>query len=144
MDRTSKPITGGCLCGAVRFSIDAEPMLTRVCWCRLCQHIGAGSATVNVVFPAGTLAIEGPVTDYVCAAESGNTMHRRFCPTCGSHLFNAPEQRADLVIIRAGALDDPNLANPGVTIWTSEAPRWACFDPDLPQTSHQPLPPPAK
>ncbi len=44
-------ITGGCLCRAVRFRITAEPIAMRLCWCRVCQYIAAGNATVNVVFP---------------------------------------------------------------------------------------------
>src|SRR5215470_14575768 len=45
-------ITGGCRCRAVRYSIEAEAITTRHCWCRDCQYIGAGSGTVNVFFPS--------------------------------------------------------------------------------------------
>jgi len=45
-------ITGGCRCRAVRYSIEAEVITTRHCWCRDCQYIGAGSGTVNVFFPS--------------------------------------------------------------------------------------------
>jgi hypothetical protein len=41
-------ITGGCRCGAVRYTIEAEPLFARHCWCRDCQYIGAGPGTVNV------------------------------------------------------------------------------------------------
>lgn len=44
-------IRGGCRCGAVRYTVTAEPIATRVCWCRDCQYFAAGSATVNVIFP---------------------------------------------------------------------------------------------
>ena len=81
-------ITGGCLCGAVRFTIAGEPMVTRVCWCRLCQSIGAGSGTVNVGFKSADVTIEGPTTDYVSTADSGTILHRRFCP----RLRHAPVQ----------------------------------------------------
>jgi len=48
-------ITGGCRCGAVRYSIASKPLFARHCWCRDCQHIGAGSGTVNVLFPSETV-----------------------------------------------------------------------------------------
>ena len=43
---------GGCLCGAVRFEIRTDaPLAVRQCWCRVCQYVGAGSGTVNAMFP---------------------------------------------------------------------------------------------
>lgn len=52
-------ITGGCLCGAVRYSIEAEPKFIRHCWCRDCQYIGAGAGTVNVFFATEAVKVEG-------------------------------------------------------------------------------------
>ena len=57
-------ITGGCPCGAVRYRINGALITTRVCWCRLCQHIGAGSATVNACFPRDAITIEVELGDY--------------------------------------------------------------------------------
>lgn len=130
-------ITGGCLCGAVRYRITAAPITTRVCWCRLCQYIGAGSATVNACFPSDAIAIEGEVKDYRSVADSGNVMHRRFCPACGTHLFSAAEARPHLIYVRCGTLDDPEIAKPEVTIWTSSAPSWACIDDSIPRLDGQ-------
>jgi hypothetical protein len=42
-----------------------------------------------------------------------------------------------LIFVRAGTFDDPNLANPAMTIWTSSAPRWACIDAALPRAEKQ-------
>jgi hypothetical protein len=137
MDDKTTPITGGCLCGAVRITISAPPIVTRVCWCRLCQAIGAGSGTVNVCFPAEAVRVEGTMGDFACTAESGARMHRRFCPSCGVHLFSDAEQRPHLTFVRAGALDDPEIARPSMTIWTAQAPTWACIDSDLPQLPQQ-------
>lgn len=131
-------VEGGCLCGAVRYRIDAEPVTTRVCWCRLCQYLGAGSGTVNVVFPKETLEVSGEMRDFPSVADSGNAMHRRFCPKCGTHIFSEAEVRPHLVVVRAGTLDDPEVAKPAGTIWTSAAPGWALIDRDLPQEKGQP------
>lgn len=133
-------ITGGCLCRAVRYRISAPPIITRVCWCRLCQYLGAGSGTVNTCFPSNALTLEGEIRDYPSIADSGNTMHRRFCPKCGTQLFSATEARPHLIFVRAGTLDDPEVARPSSTIWTSQAPSWACIDNDLPTVAAQPPP----
>ncbi len=133
-------ISGGCLCRQVRFTISAAPILTRACWCRVCQYIGAGSGTVNVCFPSAALTVSGELRDYSLVADSGNLMHRRFCPTCGTHLFSAAQARPHLIFVRAGALDDPEVAQPAMTIWTSAAPSWACVNEQLPKMERQPPP----
>jgi hypothetical protein len=127
-----KVITGGCLCGKVRLRVDAEPLAVRTCWCRLCQYLGAGSATVNVCFPADAVTIEGEVRWYASKADSGNDLRRGFCPNCGTPLFSIAEQRPHLTFVRAGALDDRSIAAPEATIWTQEAPDWACIDGSIP------------
>ena len=142
MSGPSVEITGGCRCGAVRYRATAEPLMTRVCWCRDCQYLGAGSGTVNVVFPKASVAISGAVSDYTSRADSGTLMHRRFCPACGTPLFSEAESRPHLIIARAGTLDDPNRIAPMATIWTASAPTWACFDVTLPQFVAQPPPAP--
>src|SRR3990172_9216824 len=126
-------ITGGCLCKAVRYRATSPPIVTRACWCRVCQYIGAGSGTVNACFKTDAVTIEGELGDFRSIADSGNVMHRRFCPKCGTHLFSEAESRPHLLFIRVGTLDDPNIAPPSVTIWTSQAPKWACIDERIPK-----------
>ena len=136
-------IAGGCLCGAVRYEIKADsPLGARYCWCRVCQYLGAGTGAVSALFRKEDVAVSGPLTDYVCKADSGATMHRRFCAHCGTPVFTEAEPRPHLAGVRVGTLDDPNLAKPSAIIWTKSAPVWAFFDPDLPQTEGQPSAPP--
>jgi hypothetical protein len=115
-------------------------MASRSCWCRVCQYIGAGSATVNVCFPRDAITIEGELRDFRSMADSGNVMHRRFCPNCGTHMFSEAETRPHLIFVRAGTLDDPEVGKPASTIWTPEAPTWACIDASLPRVDGQPPP----
>ena len=133
-------IGAGCLCGSVRIEIVAEPLAARMCWCRLCQYLGGGSATVNVCFPSEAVRTSGEVRWHESVADSGTPMRRGFCPGCGTPLFSVAETRPHLVFIRAGALDDPNRIAPEAIIWTSAAPDWAHHDPDVPQFPAQ-IPP---
>ena len=134
-------ISGGCLCGSVRYVTSDEPITARFCWCRVCQYFAAGNAAVSVCFPSAGLSIAGETRDFVSVADSGNRMHRRFCPACGVHLFSEAESRPHLIFVRAGTLDDPERARPSATIWTARAPSWACIDETLPQWPGQPPPP---
>ncbi len=134
------PHQAGCLCGAVRIEIDAEPMAARTCWCRLCQYLGGGTSTTNVCFPAESVTTTGEVRWHASVADSGNVMQRGFCATCGTPLFSIAESRPHLTFIRAGALDDPDLHAPEATIWTSQAPEWACISEEIPSYPAQ-IPP---
>ena len=135
------PIAGGCLCGAVRYEIKADaPLGARYCWCRVCQYLGAGTGAVSARFRAEDVVVSGPLTDYVCQADSGATMHRRFCAKCGAPVFSEAEERPEVIFVRAGTLDDPDLAAPTATIWAKSAPKWACLDPNLPRVEGQPPP----
>jgi hypothetical protein len=129
-------VLGGCLCGAVRYKAAAAG-ITRLCWCRVCQYIAAGNATVNVLFEAHGLEVTGAVTDYASTADSGSKMHRRFCPVCGTHLFSTAESRPGMVFVRAGTLDGTEIARPSATIWASRAPGWACIDERIPRAEGQ-------
>jgi hypothetical protein len=133
-------ITGRCLCGAIRWESAQPPIVTRVCWCRECQYIGAGSGTVNACFRTDAFTVTGKTNDYQSLAASGNQMHRRFCPSCGTPLFSEAAARPHLIFVRVGTFDDPNLVQPAMTIWTSSAPHWAQIDAALLQVEKQPPP----
>ena len=130
----------GCLCGAVRFTIDAEPLAARTCWCRLCQYLGGGTATANIAFPSDKVSWTGDIRYHEVVADSGNAMRRGFCPTCGTPLTSQALNRQHLLLLRIGTLDDPNLMGPELTIWTSQAPDWACISADIPSVEAQPPP----
>lgn len=131
------PITGGCYCGAVRYTASAPPLGARSCWCGFCQSIGAGSATVNVFFPVSAVTITGPLQTFERTADSGNTLTNGFCPTCGTQVMGFAAVRPGAILLRAGTLDDPGLIAPQATIWTSAAPHWAPIDPALPNHPEQ-------
>jgi len=136
--------TGGCRCGAVRFSFPAAPIVTRMCWCRDCQYFAAGSATVNAVFPTAGAEMTGATTAYESTADSGTVLKRHFCPACGTPLYSEAAARPGFKVVRLGTLDDTARLRPEMVIWQNSAPGWACFDPAVPRHDGQgpPLGPP--
>ncbi len=59
----------------------------------------------------------------------------------GGERWPQSEARPHLLSVRGGTLDDPEIAKPQMTIWTSSAPSWAPIDPHIPQEKKQPAPP---
>ena len=131
-------IKGGCLCGAVNYTATTKPIVTRACWCKLCQSLASGNATINLAFAKEAVTFTGTLHDYICIADDGNKMHRRFCPECGVHVFSEAEERPEIIVIRAGTLDDSTGVKVEALIWVSSAPSWAYLDPNIPHFDKQP------
>jgi hypothetical protein len=138
----SERVTGRCYCGAVRFSFAERPIAVRACWCRDCQYLSSGNASVNAIFRKDEFDLAGEVSRYVSTADSGSVMTRTFCPTCGTQLFSEANDRPHLIVVRTGALDDRELGGPASFIWTASAPSWArsTIDASLPNCAGQPAP----
>jgi hypothetical protein len=56
-------------------------------------------------------------------------------------MFTQSEARLHMIGVRAGTLDDAEIGKPQVTIWTSSAPSWAVFDPNIERDEKQSPPP---
>lgn len=136
----TKPITGRCLCGAVRFQFNEAPLALRACWCRDCQYLAAGNASMSAFFRTETCKVAGEVAEYASNSDSGNEIRRQFCPTCGTPLFARSARRSDVMVVRVGTLDDREIGGPRSYIWTKSAPSWGHYDPNLPNCEGQPAP----
>ena len=131
-------MNGRCFCGRVQISASGAPVAVRMCWCRDCQYLATGNASVNAIFRTDTLQISGETQSYESAADSGNVMRRRFCPKCGTQLFSESSGRPGMMVVRVGALDNREIGPPAGVIWTASAPSWAHIDAGLPTATGQP------
>jgi len=130
--------TGGCRCGAIRYTLSAEPLATRLCWCRDCQYWALGNAAVNIMVPRAAVAVQGAPRRWESLADSGNRMARSFCGDCGTQLFSESSGNPQNRVIRVGTLDDATGIRPTAVIWTASAPGWAHIDPALQAFPGQP------
>jgi hypothetical protein len=81
-------IEGGCLCGAVRYRSDAEPVMQVVCHCETCRKNSGSAFSMNVAVPQDRLRIESgsPRRYEDHTGASGKAFYRFFCGDCGSHI----------------------------------------------------------
>ena len=102
MAEPTLPITGGCLCGAVRYEAD-EPPSVSYCHCRMCQlAYGALYGLFAVVPLAAFRYTQGEPTYY----QSSPWAKRGFCANCGSPVdFRYAD--SEMLGLMIGTLDDP-------------------------------------
>ena len=106
---TDSPLEGGCVCGAVRFSV-SEPLLGAVyCHCKRCQRRTGTAFSATGLAPQGAFSItQGE--DAVRGYDPGDGWIKSFCVQCGSHLFTQHPENEQLVAVRLGAVDgDPGV-----------------------------------
>jgi len=100
-------ITGGCLCGEIRYEAEGEELGSAYCHCRMCQQFTGSPATVGTGIPkAGFRITQGEPKFYI----SSKIAERAFCPTCGSSLWMTwPHRgaRRDWVFVHTTNLDEP-------------------------------------
>lgn len=124
-------VAGGCLCGNIRYSSDAEPMLIVNCHCTNCQKQGGAAFSVNLVFPKGSVTFEGDLSAYHDTGDSGQAVIRHFCANCGSPILSRAAVLPDVDIIKAGTLDDPSWVKPQMNLYCDSAQPWVAIDQSL-------------
>ncbi len=117
-------ITGGCLCGAVRYSCAADPLLCVTCHCTHCQRQAGSALSVIIGVPDDAVTFEGALTTYNDTGDSGATVRRQFCPTCGSPVFTRVDSPPGMMFIKAGTLDDTSSLKPAFHCYAKSKQDW--------------------
>lgn len=95
----------GCLCGALRYEFEGEPLFACNCYCADCRKAsGSGFAPVLAV-SAAAVRFSGPSLACRSKAANGNIAVRDFCPSCGGLVFGGILGESEIINIYAGSLD---------------------------------------
>jgi hypothetical protein len=103
------PLTGGCLCGAVRFEVSEPLVSSGYCHCTRCQRRTGTAASPGARIAPGSLRVLSG-EELIRAYEPDDGFAKVFCSACGSSLWSRSQQDPDVVSIRLGAFD----ADPGI------------------------------
>jgi hypothetical protein len=132
-------LTGGCLCGAVRYTTTATPLMTFVCHCRSCQRFTGSAFGAVVVVPKETVTINGTIRTFTSPGGSGMPLRRHFCPECGSSIGEEGDRAPGRVILNIGTFDEPKLVAPTFEKFCEDALPWVHLTADMQRFDKQPV-----
>ena len=105
-------VTGGCLCGKVRFQAKGAPDRVGLCHCLDCRKHHGAAFYAAAVFAREAVTVTGETAHYE---------GRHFCPTCGSSVFAVS---GDEIELHLGALDEPSIFQPDYELWCIRRESW--------------------
>lgn len=111
------PWNAACLCGRVRMTITAPPIVSMACHCRGCQKLTSGAYSLSLMLPADALHVEG---DTEIGGEHRPDQRHHFCPHCKNWLYTAGIAGGQFVNFRPTMLEDASWIVPYVDSYVSE------------------------
>ena len=123
-------LSGGCLCGALRYETNAAPTQTGYCHCTLCQRSSGAPVLAFATIPFDNFVLMQGNPKRYASSEHGE---RWFCARCGTQIAYCEQNNPANVDINLGSLDNPESAPPQCHIYESSRIRWFQIDDDLPR-----------
>lgn len=127
----AKTLTGSCLCGSVRYTVQGVPKRAFHCHCSRCRK-ATGTGHASNLFVAGTLAWDaGEALVRQFKVPKAKRFTNAFCSECGARV---PRSAAGsgMVMIPMGSLDVEPGIEPQARIFLGSRAAWSCSDQALP------------
>lgn len=131
LSESGRRYTGGCLCGALRYEAQGEPLYAGLCYCADCQKASGSGFIPFMGFASGAIRFRGSTQIFSTKAANGGDAVRNSCPVCGSLVFGGEMGKAPSFTVYAGTLDDPSAFHPTIAIFARTRPAWAVIPPGL-------------
>lgn len=126
-------VEGGCLCGAIRYAVEGEPLVVAICHCTHCQKQSGSAFSVVGAVRDGAYRQTGETKVFADTTDSGKPLARHFCGTCGSPIVSVAASMPGLTIVKAGTLDRPADWVPTVEAYGDHAVGWFAPAPTRPR-----------
>ena len=125
-------LSGGCLCGSIRYTILQQPILAYTCNCRFCQKdTGTAYRSALAILNENVELIGKDFSIYAYkSVEHGRELYKNFCPDCGTTISLKTERFPERQVIMIGTLDDPSQIELSTHMFAEEALDWVEFPKD--------------
>jgi hypothetical protein len=134
-------VTGGCLCGSVRYTVIAPPKSVSLCHCRSCRKQSGSNRSMNWLVPVDDLVITGELSTHQDIGDSGRPVLRQFCGRCGSPIRTLADVLPGLAVLKAGTLDETPSTPPNYALYGIRAASWETEGLGCPAYERMPPPP---
>ena len=131
MSDKTMPITGGCMCGAIRYEATEHPQETGYCHCSMCQKASGNTFIAYAIFPTDAFRVtHGEPRFY----RSSAWLDRGFCANCGTPVIHRTSLKGnDIVVAMLCSLDHPEEWPPAIHIGVESQIPWLAIHDDLPR-----------
>lgn len=123
-------MTGGCLCGKVRYRIDGAVRLVSHCHCSLCRRAGGAPFVTWLTLRQEYFTLTQGSLERRASSDHG---WRAFCAACGTQIASGSSRYAKYVEVTAGSLDDPAAVRPERHVYWPDRLPWVSADDGLPR-----------
>lgn len=120
--------TASCTCGQLSIEVEGDPLVVGACHCLACQRRTGSVFAALAAFP-GPYKVTGTATEYVRAGDQGARFRFRFCPVCGTNVYQTEEGVEDSLGVAIGAFADPGFPPPQVSVYDSRRHPWVHMPP---------------
>jgi len=126
MNASAFPLEGGCTCRAVRYRMEAAPLIVHACHCRWCQRETGSAFVLNAVVERSRVTLlQGDVDVVPVPSESGRGQRIVRCPQCRIALWgHYPGGGDEIAFVRVGTFDTPDAVPPHLHIYTESKQPW--------------------
>jgi hypothetical protein len=133
------PLPGGCVCGAVRYQLTADPVTLYACHCTDCQTATGSSFALSMIVNRDAVAlVRGEPELHEFRLDAGRERRGFRCSACDTTLWGAPSRFPNLLNLQPGTLDDTSWLRPAGHIWTRSAQSWFALPEDVLRYEEQP------
>ena len=128
------PIKGGCDCKTVRYQVETAPLFVHCCHCRWCQRESGSSFALNALIESDRVTDLGQSPELIdTPSQSGKGQIIARCPNCEVAVWSNYSVAGPLIkFIRVGTLDNPDLVQPDIHIFTASKQPWIVLPEDKP------------
>jgi hypothetical protein len=128
-----KTMSGGCLCGAIRYTVTGDPFFSCICCCIDCQKVSGapfmailGFTKDNFVIHNAEAAVKHIKHNKALSAK-GTPKNQSFCQDCGSVVFGGTYGEQEWYTVYSGTLDEGfrDEHPPTFAMFVKDRPKWA-------------------